>query len=353
MQMGTENWLAFFQQLFFDLLIQLEFINRSNGSLGSDEHPQGSKPTTAVGMPLTASAGGKATIIGQLTTPGFQTKAVQQQQQQQRTGGISSEQARASAAGQGAAVNNPINTATELAGTATALLAAPQQDPPGHASPTELEVLELLVDQVMNLLLLAYLYSHMPLMAACAYNYSSAQACVIPAQHWSCVAKRLWVSDLQVEHLRLGLQEYDRLTAAEQLAAAVALEETCSLSTLLAAALSDQSLAVNEASACLQRHLRNKHILLRLWMMFCINTLSRVQIAQIFVYSYPFLPSFTQIMRALCEQHSNSHPGASARAGGPPVTQTVKGYTLQHMERRAATLTMQQERWWEQLPSAV
>jgi len=39
--------------------------------------------------------------------------------------------------------------------------------------------------------------------------------------------------------------------------------------------------SANDANACLQRHLQNKHILLRMWVMFCVNTLSRVQIAQV------------------------------------------------------------------------
>jgi len=79
-----------------------------------------------------------------------------------------------------------------------------------------------------------------------------------------------------------------------------------------------------------------------------------VWLLQIIVYSFPFLPSFTQIMRAVCKQHSDNHSGTAADPyDGHQGTGTVNGYTIGHMEQRMATLSVHQQCWWEEMPSVL
>jgi len=195
-QMCPKDWLAFFQQLFPALLLSLELIDRADGTM-TDQRPL-QRPETAAavgGTVIGTSSTGTAAIDGQLHVPGSQADASQQQQQQQGVDSTipgktwaSPSAAAAAAAGRGAQAKTlsdlgGLDAGTAVAAAAAALPPTSQDALAGQVPTAELQQLECLMDEAMTLLLLAYIYNHMPLMAACTYNYVTEQPSVIPAEH--------------------------------------------------------------------------------------------------------------------------------------------------------------------------
>lgn len=145
--MTVRDWQEQFHDLFLQLIVLLELVNRCS-DLDAEDAPEQDGPPAAEAAAACQAPGGAADATAAGTR----------------------DAAGAAAAGQ---ASHP------LPATAS-----------GRAGPTSsMQQLEALVDTYVRRVLLAYLYNHMPLLEAVMTNYATKQPAVPRASHWEVITK--------------------------------------------------------------------------------------------------------------------------------------------------------------------